>query len=82
MAQPVTQFDKDDLESIGLVKFDFLGLRTLTVIDWTLSRVNQRRRDLDSPQIDLAALPVDDLTTYEFIRSGRTTAMSAMAWQN
>ena len=75
MAQPVTQFDKDDLESIGLVKFDFLGLRTLTVIDWTLSRVNQRGRDLDSPQIDLAALPVDDLTTYEFIRSGRTTAI-------
>ena len=75
MAQPVTQFDKDDLESIGLVKFDFLGLRTLTVIDWTLSRVNQRKRDRDSPQIDLAALPVDDLTTYEFIRSGRTTAI-------
>jgi DNA polymerase-3 subunit alpha len=75
MAQPVTQFDKDDLESIGLVKFDFLGLRTLTVIDWTLSRVNQRRRDLDLPQIELAALPVDDLTTYEFIRTGRTTAI-------
>jgi DNA polymerase-3 subunit alpha len=75
MAQPVTQFDKDDLESIGLVKFDFLGLRTLTVIDWTLSRVNQRRRDSDSPQIDLAALSVDDLATFEFIRSGRTTAV-------
>ena len=75
MAQPVTQFDKDDLESIGLVKFDFPGLRTLTVIDWTLSRVNQRKRDRDSPQIDLAALPIDDLSTYEFIRSGRTTAI-------
>lgn len=75
MAQPVTQFDKDDLESIGLVKFDFLGLRTLTVIDWTLSHVNQRGRDLDSHRVELAALPVDDLPTYEFIRSGRTTAI-------
>ena len=75
MAQPVTQFDKDDLESIGLVKFDFLGLRTLTVIDWTLSGVNQRGRDRDAPQIDLATLPVDDLTTYKFICSGRTTAI-------
>ena len=75
MAQPVTQFDKDDLESIGLVKFDFLGLRTLTVIDWTVSRVNQRRCELDSPPIDLAVLPVDDLKTYEFIRSGCTTAI-------
>jgi DNA polymerase-3 subunit alpha len=75
MAQPVTQFDKDDLESIGLVKFDFLGLRTLTVIDWTLSRVNKRLRNLDLPEIDLAALPVDDLTTFEFIRTGRTTAV-------
>jgi DNA polymerase-3 subunit alpha len=75
MAQPVTQFDKDDIESIGLVKFDFLGLRTLTVIDWTLSRVNGRGYEHDSPKIDLTALPVDDLSTYEFIRSGRTTAI-------
>jgi DNA polymerase-3 subunit alpha len=75
MAQPVTQFDKDDLEAIGLVKFDFLGLRTLTVIDQTLSRVNMRNSNHDPPKIDLEALPVDDLKTYEFIRSGRTTAI-------
>ena len=42
-APPVTQFDKDDVESIGLVKFDFLGLRTLTIIDWAT-----RKRQLSS----------------------------------
>jgi len=40
---PVTQFDKDDVESIGLVKFDFLGLRTLTIIDWAVKAINTRR---------------------------------------
>ncbi len=39
----VTQFDKDDVEAAGLVKFDFLGLRTLTVIDWTVKAINARR---------------------------------------
>jgi len=38
---PVTQFDKDDVETIGLVKFDFLGLRTLTIIDWAVKAVNR-----------------------------------------
>jgi len=40
---PVTQFDKDDVEAVGLVKFDFLGLRTLTIIDWAVKAINQRR---------------------------------------
>jgi DNA polymerase-3 subunit alpha len=39
---PVTQFDKDDVETIGLVKFDFLGLRTLTIIDWAVKAINSR----------------------------------------
>src|SRR3546814_4528108 len=39
---PVTQFDKDDVEAVGLVKFDFLGLRTLTIIDWAVKAVNSR----------------------------------------
>jgi len=38
----VTQFDKDDVEKVGLVKFDFLGLRTLTIIDWALAIINRR----------------------------------------
>ena len=40
---PVTQFDKDDVEAVGLVKFDFLGLRTLTIIDWAVKAINARR---------------------------------------
>src|SRR5690554_1434785 len=39
---PVTQFDKDDVEAVGLVKFDFLGLRTLTIIDWAVKAINKR----------------------------------------
>ncbi len=38
----VTQFDKDDVEAVGLVKFDFLGLRTLTIIDWALQTINRQ----------------------------------------
>ncbi len=40
---PVTQFDKSDVEYAGLVKFDFLGLRTLTIINWALEMINKRR---------------------------------------
>ena len=39
----VTQFDKDDVEAVGLVKFDFLGLRTLTIMDWALRTINAKR---------------------------------------
>ena len=41
---PVTQFDKDDVEAAGLVKFDFLGLRTLTIIDWAVRDINASAR--------------------------------------
>ena len=71
----VTQFDKDDVEAIGLVKFDFLGLRTLTIIDWTLSTINSQRLAAGQAALDLEALPTDDPATYEFIRSGATTAV-------
>ncbi len=40
---PVAQFDKSDVEYAGLVKFDFLGLRTLTIINWALEMINKRR---------------------------------------
>ena len=71
----VTQFDKDDVEAIGLVKFDFLGLRTLTIIDWTLSTINDRRRAAGEAPLDLDALPTDDPATYELVRTGATTAV-------
>ena len=71
----VTQFDKDDIEAIGLVKFDFLGLRTLTVIDWTLSTINDQRRASGQAPLDLETLPTDDSATYELVRTGSTTAV-------
>ena len=74
-ASAVTQFDKDDIEAIGLVKFDFLGLRTLTIIDWTLSTVNEQRRAAGQAALDLESLPTEDSDTYELIRSSATAAV-------
>ena len=71
----VTQFDKDDIEAVGLVKFDFLGLRTLTIIDWTLSTINDQRRAAGEDPLDLETLPTDDPATYELVRTGATTAV-------
>ncbi len=68
----VSQFDKDDVEAAGLVKFDFLGLATLTVLDWTLKFVKK----LDSASdIALHDLPLDDKVTYDIFRKGNTTAV-------
>ena len=61
----VTQFDKDDVEAAGLVKFDFLGLRTLTVIDWTVKAINARRAQTGEPALDIGKIPLDDAFTYE-----------------
>src|SRR5690606_9071089 len=63
----VTQFDKDDVEAVGLVKFDFLGLRTLTIIDWALKAINARRRRAEIPDLDILALPLDDPDTYALL---------------
>ena len=71
----VTQFDKDDVETIGLVKFDFLGLRTLTIIDWTLKAVNQQLADEGKDPIILEDLPLDDPKTFELLQDCRTTAV-------
>jgi DNA polymerase-3 subunit alpha len=68
----VSQFDKDDVESIGLVKFDFLGLTTLTILDWTLKYIKQ----LDpSSDIRLDKLPLDDKATYEIFARANTSAV-------
>lgn len=71
----LTQFDKDDIETIGLVKFDFLGLRTLTIIDWALESVNAERAKQNLPAIDIEALPLDDEKTFDFLRNQSTTAI-------
>jgi DNA polymerase-3 subunit alpha len=73
--QTVTHLDKDDLETIGLVKFDFLGLRTLTIIDKTLRKVNQLRKDHNEEPIVLDKLDIDDPDTYQLLKSCRTTAL-------
>ncbi|WP_147651568.1 DNA polymerase III subunit alpha [Vulcaniibacterium gelatinicum] len=72
---PVTQFDKDDVEAIGLVKFDFLGLRTLTIIDWAVKAINARRATQGEPPLDIAALPLDDAETYRLFARGDTVAV-------
>jgi DNA polymerase III subunit alpha len=51
----VTQFDKDDVEQAGLVKFDFLGLRTLTIIDWAVATINRERAGRGEPLLDMTA---------------------------
>ncbi|MFT3905492.1 MAG: DNA polymerase III subunit alpha [Steroidobacteraceae bacterium] len=71
----VTQFDKDDVEASGLVKFDFLGLRTLTIIDWAMRTINARRQAAGAGPLDLARLPMNDAPSYELLKSGRTTAI-------
>jgi len=75
MSQPVTQYDKDDLEAIGLVKFDFLGLRTLTVIDWSVKNINLKRSDTGRELIDIEQLALDDQKVYSLICTGYTTGL-------
>jgi DNA polymerase III subunit alpha len=72
---PVTQFDKDDVESIGLVKFDFLGLRTLTIIDWAVKAINTRRAAKGEAALEIDALPLDDRASYELFARGDTVAV-------
>src|SRR6267142_654600 len=59
-ANVVTQFDKDDVEAVGLVKFDFLGLRTLTVLDWAVRNINLTRAAAGEAPLELTQLPMDD----------------------
>jgi DNA polymerase-3 subunit alpha len=71
----VTQFDKDDVEAVGLVKFDFLGLRTLTIIDWALQDINAKQQQLGLPLIDITAIPRDNAETYQLLTKAQTTAV-------
>jgi DNA polymerase-3 subunit alpha len=67
----ISQLDKDDVEAVGLVKFDFLGLTTLTILDWAERYV----RALGDAGFSLAAVPLDDAPTYKLLSSGNTTAV-------
>jgi DNA polymerase III subunit alpha len=74
-ANVVTQFDKDDVEAAGLVKFDFLGLRTLTILDWAVRGINAARAAAGEAPIDLLRLPMDDAATFRLLKSCGTTAV-------
>ena len=71
----VTQYDKNDVEEAGLVKFDFLGLRTLTIIDWAVKMINRRKLERGEVTIDIARIPLNDAATYELLKRGETTAV-------
>ena len=71
----VTQFDKGDVEDAGLVKFDFLGLRTLTIIDWAVKMIDVARERAGELPLDISQLPRDDHESFELLRSGETTAV-------
>ncbi|PAS30729.1 DNA polymerase III subunit alpha [Vibrio cholerae] len=72
---PVTQFDKNDVETAGLVKFDFLGLRTLTIIDWALGLVNPRLKKAGKPPVRIEAIPLDDARSFRNLQDAKTTAV-------
>jgi DNA polymerase III subunit alpha len=72
----VSQFDKDDVEAIGLVKFDFLGLRNLTIIDLAVQYVQQRwLREGKTEKLDLNLLSFDDPAAYDILKKANTTAI-------
>jgi len=70
-----TQLDMGDVEAIGLVKFDFLGLRTLTIIDWAVRDINALLIDKDEKKLDIRKIPLDDQGTYQLIQKMDTTAV-------
>ena len=71
----MTQYDKDDVEKIGLVKFDFLGLRTLTVIDWATKSINSFLKEQSKPPLDLHSIKLDDPKVFDLLSSGKTMAV-------
>lgn len=74
-AHPVTQFDKDDVEAVGLVKFDFLGLKTLTIIDRALHVINQNLAQENKPPIDISLIPLNDSATFSLLKACKSTAV-------
>ena len=64
----VSQYDKDDVESVGLVKFDFLGLRTLTIIDWAIKNLETILPQEEINKIDITNLPLDDKPSYDLLK--------------
>jgi len=71
----VTQFDKDDVEAVGLVKFDFLGLRTLTIIDWAVEMINRQRKGEGGEPLLIEKIDMADQETFKLLQACQTTAV-------
>lgn len=71
----VSQYDKDDVEAVGLVKFDFLGLRTLTILNMALQNANKQRAEQDLPPLAFETIPLDDRATFKLLTTANTTAV-------
>ena len=79
----VTQYDMTDVEKAGLVKFDFLGLRTLTIINWAVGMINAEQAEHKTQQaegekpepVDIVHIPLDDPEVYQLLINGETTAV-------
>jgi len=74
-ANLVAQFDKDDVEAVGLVKFDFLGLKTLTIIDWAIKSLNQQNAIHNESLISLDDINTTDEKTFSLLQEGNTTGV-------
>jgi len=74
-ASLVSQYDKDDVEAVGLVKFDFLGLRTLTILDMALENANKQRAENNLLPLSFEDLPIDDKPTFQLLKTANTTAV-------
>jgi len=72
---PVTQFDKNDVEDAGLVKFDFLGLRTLTILQWAIEMADEKLLKAGKEPIDIATIDLEDPASYKLLLASKTTAV-------
>ena len=72
---PVTQFDKNDVEDAGLVKFDFLGLRTLTILQWAIEIADEKLLKQGKEPINIARIPLDDAKSFKVLLAAQTTAV-------
>ena len=70
-----TQFDMKDIESVGLQKFDFLGLKTLTVINKAIIEINKSRKEIDLDPVDIDSIDLEDKGTFDLLQKGLTTAV-------
>lgn len=72
---PVTQFDKNDVEDAGLVKFDFLGLRTLTILQWAIEMADKKLLKAGKEPIDIASIHLEDPASFKVLLKSETTAV-------